>query len=90
MQPQGAEPLPLPELPFQKVGTDLCEWDKKIYLLVIDYYSRFIKIVQLFRVDIRKRTRMRSTIILWPYRSRKICGLQQRPLGVTNYSQTTS
>ena len=49
MQPQGAEPLrpsPLPELPFQKVGTDLFEWDK-IYLLVIDYYSRFIEIAQL-------------------------------------------
>ena len=50
MQPQGAEPLhplPLPELPFQKVGTDLFVWDKEIYLLVIDYYSRFIEIAQL-------------------------------------------
>ena len=50
MQPKGAEPLhpsPLPELPFQKVGTDLFEWDKKVYLLVIDYYSCFIEIAQL-------------------------------------------
>ena len=50
MQPQGAEPLhplPLPELPFQKVGTDLFVWDKEIYLLVIDYYSCFIEIAQL-------------------------------------------
>ena len=31
---------------ISKVGTDLFEWDKKIYL-VIDYYSRFIEIAQL-------------------------------------------
>ena len=38
---------PLPDLPFQKVGTDLFEWDKKIYLLIVDYYSRFIDIAKL-------------------------------------------
>ena len=40
-QEQGVEPLrpsPLPDLPFQNVGTDLFEWDKKIYLLIVDYY----------------------------------------------------
>ena len=34
-QEQVVEPLhpsPLPDLPFQKVGTDLFEWDKKIYI----------------------------------------------------------
>ena len=41
-QKQPAEPLimsELPELPFQKVGTDLFEWEKRSYLLVVDYYS---------------------------------------------------
>ena len=49
-QEQVVEPLhpsPLPDLPFQKVGTDLFEWDKKIYLLIVDYYSRFIEIAKL-------------------------------------------
>ena len=49
-QSQRAEPLlpsPLPELPFQKVGTDLFEWSNKTYLLVDDYFSRFIEIAKL-------------------------------------------
>ena len=36
---QPAEPLitsELPELPFQKIGTDLFEWEKRTYLLVVD------------------------------------------------------
>jgi len=49
---QPAEPLitsELPELPFQKVGTDLFEWEKQSYLLVVDYYSRYIEIALLKR-----------------------------------------
>ena len=51
-RPQNAEPLipsELPELPFQRVGTDLFEWEKRTYLLVVDYYSRYIKIALLNR-----------------------------------------
>ena len=47
---QPAEPLitsELPELPFQKVGTDLFEWEKRTYLLLVDYYSRYIEIALL-------------------------------------------
>ena len=47
---QRAEPLmstPLPSLPWQKVGTDLFEWEKSTYLLIIDYYSRWIEIAKL-------------------------------------------
>ena len=49
-QNQGALPLcvsTLPDLPFQKVGTDLFMWKGKNYLLVIDYFSRFIEIAKL-------------------------------------------
>ena len=47
---QPAEPLlpsALPQLPWQKVGTDIFEWNKSSYLLIIDYYSRWIKIARL-------------------------------------------
>ncbi len=50
VQNQRAEPLipsVLPDLPWQRLGTDLFVWDKSTYLLVVDYYSRFIEIARL-------------------------------------------
>lgn len=35
---------PLPQLPLQKVATDLFEW-KQMYLLIVDCYSWYIEIV---------------------------------------------
>jgi transposase InsO family protein len=49
-QAQRAEPMissPLPELPWQKVGTDLFELKGHTYLLIVDYYSRFIEVAKL-------------------------------------------
>ena len=49
-QTPRAEPLvptALPELPWQKVATDLFEWKKANYLLIVDYYSRWIEITKL-------------------------------------------
>ena len=49
-QIQRAEPLlpsKLPNLPWQKLGTDLFEWDKSTYLLIVDYYSRYIELSKL-------------------------------------------
>lgn len=40
---------PLPELPWQKVGMDLFEWGRIMYLIIIDYYSRFIEVAKLDR-----------------------------------------
>ena len=40
-------PSELPDRPWQKVATDLFEFQKSQYLLVIDYYSRFIEIAKL-------------------------------------------
>lgn len=40
-------PTPLPDRPWQKVGMDLFEWSKRDYLLVIDYFSRYIEIAEL-------------------------------------------
>jgi len=45
MQSQQAEPL-MPTLPWQKVGVDLFEY-KKSYIIIIDYFSRFIEIAKL-------------------------------------------
>lgn len=47
---QRAEPLvptSLPGLPWQKVATDLFNWKKLTYLLIVDYYSRWIEIARL-------------------------------------------
>ena len=40
-------PSTFPELPWQNVGMDLFEWQKFVYLVIVDYYSRFIEIAQL-------------------------------------------
>ena len=40
-------PSKLLKLPWQKVGTDLFEWNKSTYLLIVDYYSRYIEVAKL-------------------------------------------
>ena len=35
---------PMPTLPWQNVATDLFEWKGAVYLLIIDYFSRWIDI----------------------------------------------
>lgn len=47
---QHSEPLltsPLPNHPWQKVATDLFEWNNSNYILVVDYYSRYIEVAKL-------------------------------------------
>ena len=44
---QRAEPLMptlFPERPWQMIGTDLFELDKLNYLIVVDYFSRYIEV----------------------------------------------
>ncbi len=44
------EPLlttPVPERPWQRVGTDLFFWEKTTYLLVVDYFFTYIEVAHL-------------------------------------------
>ena len=46
-QPEPLLPTPFPDRPWQKVGTDIFEWEKSSYLIVVDYYSRYIEVARL-------------------------------------------
>ena len=45
--PEPLMPSKFPSLPWLKVGTDLFYWKNTCYLLLVDYYSRYIKIAKL-------------------------------------------
>ena len=58
-------PSKLPDYPWQKIGTDLFYLKKSNYILIIDYFSRFIEVIKL------KSTTSQSVIeALWSVFSR--------------------
>ena len=38
---------PLPDLPRQRIGVDLCQFERHEYLVMVDYHSRWIEILHL-------------------------------------------
>ena len=45
--PEPLIPTPTPDYAWQHVATDLFEWSNEHYLLIVDYYSRWIEIFHL-------------------------------------------
>lgn len=38
----------IPEIPFYKIAIDIAEFGGKSYLVVVDYYSRWIEVLKLY------------------------------------------
>lgn len=80
-RPQHVEPLmptPLPDRPWQRVATDLFEWKKSSYLLVVDYYCRFIEIAKLTTTSSNDIIRHLKSIFCTSWHSGK-CHVRQQP-----------
>lgn len=59
------EPLlqtPLPDRPWQELGTDIFEFSGKKYIVVVDYYSKFIELEELSRTTTEVITKVFSQI----------------------------
>jgi transposase InsO family protein len=46
-QREPLHPHEIPQRPWQKVGTDLFDWQGKPHLIVVDYYSRYPEVAEL-------------------------------------------
>ena len=46
-QKEPLKPYPVPSRPWQVVGTDLCEINKKEYLIIVDAYSSYPEVIPL-------------------------------------------
>ena len=46
-QPEPLMPHPVPSFPWEKIGADIFTYDKRDYLLVVDYFSKFPFIIVL-------------------------------------------
>ena len=46
-QAEPMKPTPFPSRPWERLGSDLFFWNGHTYLLVVDYYSRFIELSKL-------------------------------------------
>ena len=44
---ESLKPTPLPERPWQRVGTDILKLDGDYYLVMTDYFSRYLEIEKL-------------------------------------------
>lgn len=40
-------PIKIPSLPWKKIGSDLFEYQRKYFLLIVDYYSNYVEVAEL-------------------------------------------
>ena len=50
-QSEPLRPSMFPDRPWQRIASDLFHWQNKEYILVIDYYSRYIELMKLDQTD---------------------------------------
>ena len=43
-----------PDLPWQKVATDLFEWNAEYYVVLVDYYSSFFEVNKLQNLKVNQ------------------------------------
>ena len=48
--PEPLQPTPTPEFAWRRVGSDLFDWQGENYLLLVDYYSRWIEVYHLTNI----------------------------------------
>ena len=46
--------VPIPSRPWEMVATDLFQWEQSNYMVVVDYYSRYIEVAKLENTTSRK------------------------------------
>lgn len=46
-------PISIPTLPWQKVGSDIFEYGKKYYLVLVDYFSNYVEVCKLNNISSR-------------------------------------
>lgn len=44
-------PMEIPKLPWNKVGSDIFEYKKKYYLIIVDYYSNYVEVCKLNNIS---------------------------------------
>ena len=65
---QPVEPLvtrSMSDLPWEKVAADFLEYDRKTYILVVDYYSRFIEIALTTTMTTAQTIRHMQSMFAW-------------------------
>ena len=60
--PEPLIPTSFPEYPWQRVATDLFMWKNTTYLLLVDYYSRYIEISSLSSTTLKAVIQRMKTI----------------------------
>lgn len=66
---QRSEPListPLPDKPWERVGVDMCHYSNQDYMIIMDYYSRYIEVIHMRQTTINDVVlKMKNVFARW-------------------------